>query len=147
MFCVSCTCACIATAALSGAHLAYLCSTAFINGLTCNSIVHHSVCCHRFSVVKSYCGHGIGSLFHCAPSIPHYAANKVHLSVQLVPESVLELCYHILVSSLIHHDGHLPDALPWQDGHHHKQYCFSVWLPFHISIGVFLHSVPQLDSH
>ncbi|KAF9617783.1 hypothetical protein IFM89_038755 [Coptis chinensis] len=25
-----------------------------------------------FSVVKSYCGHGIGELFHCAPNIPHY---------------------------------------------------------------------------
>ena len=29
-----------------------------------------------FSVVKSYCGHGIGSLFHTAPTIPHYARNK-----------------------------------------------------------------------
>ncbi|KAK1304980.1 Methionine aminopeptidase 1A [Acorus calamus] len=29
-----------------------------------------------FSVVKSYCGHGIGDLFHCAPNIPHYARNK-----------------------------------------------------------------------
>ncbi|KAF5953034.1 hypothetical protein HYC85_010978 [Camellia sinensis] len=31
------------------------------------------------SVVKSYCGHGIGELFHCAPNIPHYASilNKV----------------------------------------------------------------------
>lgn len=28
------------------------------------------------SVVKSYCGHGIGELFHCAPNIPHYAKNK-----------------------------------------------------------------------
>jgi methionyl aminopeptidase len=28
------------------------------------------------SVVKSYCGHGINRLFHCAPSIPHYAKNK-----------------------------------------------------------------------
>jgi methionyl aminopeptidase len=28
-------------------------------------------------VVKSYCGHGIGDLFHCAPNIPHYARNKV----------------------------------------------------------------------
>eukprot|EP00899_Mesostigma_viride_P025043 jgi/Mesvir1/5723/Mv09825-RA.2 len=28
------------------------------------------------SVVKSYCGHGIGTLFHCAPSIPHYSPNK-----------------------------------------------------------------------
>lgn len=29
-----------------------------------------------FSVVKSYCGHGIGKLFHCAPSVPHYSKNK-----------------------------------------------------------------------
>lgn len=29
-----------------------------------------------FSVVKSYCGHGIGELFHCAPNVPHYAKNK-----------------------------------------------------------------------
>lgn len=29
-----------------------------------------------FSVVKSFCGHGIGSLFHCTPTIPHYARNK-----------------------------------------------------------------------
>lgn len=28
------------------------------------------------SVVRTYCGHGIGQLFHCAPSIPHYANNK-----------------------------------------------------------------------
>eukprot|EP00210_Caulerpa_lentillifera_P005593 g5350.t1 len=31
---------------------------------------------HGYSVVKSYCGHGIGKLFHCSPSIPHYAKNK-----------------------------------------------------------------------
>ncbi|KAG0332042.1 Methionine aminopeptidase 1, partial [Podila horticola] len=29
-----------------------------------------------FSVVKTYCGHGIHRLFHCAPNIPHYARNK-----------------------------------------------------------------------
>ncbi|KAJ3183589.1 Methionine aminopeptidase 1 [Gaertneriomyces sp. JEL0708] len=29
-----------------------------------------------FSVVRSYCGHGINSLFHGAPSVPHYAKNK-----------------------------------------------------------------------
>ncbi|EQC40262.1 methionyl aminopeptidase [Saprolegnia diclina VS20] len=29
-----------------------------------------------FSVVKTYCGHGIGSLFHTAPNVPHYAKNK-----------------------------------------------------------------------
>ncbi len=27
-----------------------------------------------FSVVKTYCGHGIGKMFHCAPSVPHYAS-------------------------------------------------------------------------
>lgn len=29
-----------------------------------------------FSVVRAYCGHGIGDLFHCAPNIPHYTGNK-----------------------------------------------------------------------
>jgi len=27
-------------------------------------------------VTRTYCGHGIGELFHCAPNIPHYAKNK-----------------------------------------------------------------------
>ena len=27
-------------------------------------------------VVRTYCGHGINTLFHPAPSIPHYAKNK-----------------------------------------------------------------------
>lgn len=29
-----------------------------------------------FSVVRSYCGHGIGRLFHTTPNVPHYAKNK-----------------------------------------------------------------------
>jgi len=29
-----------------------------------------------FSVVRTYCGHGINKLFHCAPNVPHYARNK-----------------------------------------------------------------------
>lgn len=28
------------------------------------------------SVVRTYCGHGIGEFFHCAPNVPHYAKNK-----------------------------------------------------------------------
>jgi methionine aminopeptidase len=31
---------------------------------------------YRFSVVRTYCGHGIGELFHCAPNVPHYSGNK-----------------------------------------------------------------------
>ncbi|XP_013411150.1 methionine aminopeptidase 1-like [Lingula anatina] len=29
---------------------------------------------HGYSVVRSYCGHGIHQLFHTAPSVPHYAS-------------------------------------------------------------------------
>jgi len=29
-----------------------------------------------FSVVKNYCGHGVGALFHTAPNVPHYTKNK-----------------------------------------------------------------------
>ncbi|KAF1350107.1 putative methionine aminopeptidase, type I [Delphinella strobiligena] len=28
------------------------------------------------NTVKTYCGHGINTLFHCAPNVPHYAKNK-----------------------------------------------------------------------
>ena len=35
-----------------------------------------NLCLFRYSVVRSYCGHGVGALFHCAPNIPHYAKNK-----------------------------------------------------------------------
>ena len=31
---------------------------------------------HNLSVVRSFTGHGVGSLFHCAPNVPHYANNK-----------------------------------------------------------------------
>ena len=31
---------------------------------------------NRCSVVRTYCGHGIGSLFHTIPNVPHYAKNK-----------------------------------------------------------------------
>ena len=28
------------------------------------------------TAVKTYCGHGINTLFHCPPNVPHYAKNK-----------------------------------------------------------------------
>ena len=31
---------------------------------------------YNLSVVRTYCGHGCGKLFHCAPNIPHYEKNK-----------------------------------------------------------------------
>jgi len=27
---------------------------------------------HKFSVVREYCGHGIGKVFHCAPNVMHF---------------------------------------------------------------------------
>eukprot|EP00607_Mallomonas_marina_P000641 CAMPEP_0182428266 /NCGR_PEP_ID=MMETSP1167-20130531/21829_1 /TAXON_ID=2988 /ORGANISM="Mallomonas Sp, Strain CCMP3275" /LENGTH=317 /DNA_ID=CAMNT_0024611043 /DNA_START=296 /DNA_END=1246 /DNA_ORIENTATION=- len=30
----------------------------------------------KCSVVRTYCGHGVGELFHSSPNIPHYAKNK-----------------------------------------------------------------------
>ncbi|XP_021802971.1 methionine aminopeptidase 1A-like [Prunus avium] len=39
-------------------------------------VINRNATMSGFSVVKSYCGHGIGELFHCAPNIPHYARNK-----------------------------------------------------------------------
>uniref|UniRef100_A0A0D3BQ16 Peptidase M24 domain-containing protein n=1 Tax=Brassica oleracea var. oleracea TaxID=109376 RepID=A0A0D3BQ16_BRAOL len=39
-------------------------------------IVNRHATMSELSVVRSYCGHGIGDLFHCAPNIPHYAKNK-----------------------------------------------------------------------
>jgi len=31
---------------------------------------------NKLSVVRSYCGHGIGRLFHTIPNVPHYSKNK-----------------------------------------------------------------------
>lgn len=31
---------------------------------------------YGYSVVKTYCGHGVGKHFHCAPNVPHYSKNK-----------------------------------------------------------------------
>ena len=48
-------------------------------GVTLGDIGHviqtHAEANH-YSVVREYCGHGIGSLFHTIPNVPHYAKNK-----------------------------------------------------------------------
>jgi len=42
--------------------------------------VAHSAEC---SIVRTYCGHGIGKLFHTAPNIPHYPKNKAKGAMQV----------------------------------------------------------------
>ena len=31
---------------------------------------------------RTYCGHGVGEFFHCAPNIPHYAGNKAKFVIK-----------------------------------------------------------------
>jgi methionyl aminopeptidase len=38
--------------------------------------IHKVSAANNCSVVRTYCGHGIGSLFHTAPNVPHYPKNK-----------------------------------------------------------------------
>ena len=35
-----------------------------------------------FAVDRTYCGHGIGEWFHCAPNIPHYAGHKAKFTMK-----------------------------------------------------------------
>jgi len=39
--------------------------------------IHKTATAQGCSVNRTYCGHGIGSLFHTAPNVPHYHKNKV----------------------------------------------------------------------
>ena len=38
---------------------------------------------NKCSVVTTYCGHGIGTLFHTAPNVPHYSGNKAKGSMKV----------------------------------------------------------------
>lgn len=38
------------------------------------NIIQKHAQAHGYSVVRSYCGHGIHRLFHTAPNVPHYAS-------------------------------------------------------------------------
>jgi methionyl aminopeptidase len=57
------------------------------------------------SVIKTYCGHGINQLFHCAPNVPHYAKNKA------VGTAKPGMCFTIepMISLGTHRDQTWPD--------------------------------------
>ncbi|KAL8714625.1 MAG: hypothetical protein Q9220_001573 [cf. Caloplaca sp. 1 TL-2023] len=60
---------------------------------------------NRCSVITTYCGHGINTLFHCAPNVPHYAKNKA------VGVAKPGMCFTIepMVSAGSHRDKTWPD--------------------------------------
>jgi methionyl aminopeptidase len=37
---------------------------------------------HGYSVVRAYCGHGIGKLFHSSPTVPHFYNPKEHTKIK-----------------------------------------------------------------
>lgn len=59
-----------------------------------------------FSVVKSYCGHGIGDLFHCAPNVPHYAHNKA--------KGIMKIGEVFTIEPMINEGSHRDKT--WPDG-------------------------------
>lgn len=44
--------------------------------------IHKTASKNKCSVVRTYCGHGIGSLFHTIPNVPHYQKNKAKGTVK-----------------------------------------------------------------
>lgn len=52
------------------------------------NIIQKHAQAHGFSVVRSYCGHGIHRLFHTAPSVPHYAS-EYHICNRCIKVFVL----------------------------------------------------------
>jgi len=40
------------------------------------AIIQKHATSQNLSVVRTYCGHGINSLFHTTPNVPHYSKNK-----------------------------------------------------------------------
>lgn len=48
----------------------------------CGQVISKVAKQYKCSVVTTYCGHGIGELFHTAPTIPHYENNKAKGTMQ-----------------------------------------------------------------
>jgi methionyl aminopeptidase len=59
----------------------------------------------KLSVIRTYCGHGINQLFHCAPNVPHYAKNKA------IGEAKPGICFTIepMIALGTHRDKTWPD--------------------------------------
>jgi methionyl aminopeptidase len=52
--------------------------------------IHKVASANKCSVVRTYCGHGIGSLFHTIPNVPHYHKNKAK---GIMKAGVRTICY------------------------------------------------------
>lgn len=74
VLCVPCTCVC------SGVLQSWSCGLSSppvkpgVRYRELGNIIQKHAQANGFSVVRSYCGHGIHRLFHTAPNVPHYAS-------------------------------------------------------------------------
>ncbi|KAI9101141.1 peptidase M24, structural domain-containing protein [Phlyctochytrium arcticum] len=73
-----------------------------------------------FSVVRTYCGHGINRLFHCKPDVPHYARNKTPGVMKPGHTFTIEP----MISEGVWRDEHWPDnwTCTTQDGKRSAQF-------------------------
>lgn len=71
-------------------------------------------------VIRTYCGHGINSLFHCAPNVPHYAKNKA----VGIAKPGMTFTIEPMISVGSHRDKHWPDnwTCVTQDGSRTAQF-------------------------
>lgn len=70
---------------------------------------------HGFSVVRDFCGHGLGQVFHDAPNVVHYAEYKDRFGgVHQAPDTKLEAGMFFTVEPMIN-DGK-PDVKVLKDG-------------------------------
>lgn len=83
-------------------------------------------------VVKTYCGHGVNQLFHCAPNIPHYAKSKA------VGQAKAGMCFTIepMINVGTHRDKTWPDdwTSTTQDGKRSAQFGRKHLIPLHLSL-------------
>jgi len=67
--------------------------------------IHKTASANDCSVVRTYCGHGIGSLFHTAPNVPHYHKNKA--------KGIMKTGHVFTVEPMINLGG--PADMTWDD--------------------------------
>ena len=89
----------------------------------------------KFSVVRDFCGHGLGKLFHDAPNVVHYAEFKDRFgSVHRAPDTELKAGMFFTVEPMIN-DGK-PDVKLLKDGWTAVSRDRSLSAQFEHSIGV-----------
>ena len=58
-------------------------------------IIEAHATANGFSVVRTFCGHGINQLFHCAPNVPHYASKFLLVVLSISCNWILNFIIYI----------------------------------------------------